>query len=309
MRGTKKKSEPKKQHYVPQVYLEHFAVKKSEHDFIIQVYSKSQQKAYVREIGDVAEEHHFYTIEKAKDKYAWETFYSKKVEPMMGSLWRRIRSKCENALVMDGAIVLTNDDRRELALSITYQLLRGKQARLWQKQKFSELLPSVIEQVKDKFPSRADSIDQHAIAIHNDPSYFKSVAIDVNTDPQRIALYANELLSHAFVVYRINGNAMFITSDNPVMFVDSITHNAVPFTNGMTEPSTLIYYPISPKLMLCLYHPQFYFHALSAMNNRLRILDAAKESTFIQSCNRMQQRQCYDSTFALSREPLMLVNS
>ena len=308
MSGTKKKSEPKKQHYVPQVYLEHFAVKKSENASIIQVYSKKQQKAYVREIGDVAEEKHFYTIEKAENKYEWETFYSKKVEPMMGTLWRRIRAKCENALVMDGSIVLTNEDRRELALSITYQLLRGKQARIWQEEKFAELLPSVIEQVKEKFPSRVDSIDQHAITIQNDSSYFKSIAIDVNTNPQRVALYANELLSHAFVVYRINGNAMFITSDNPVMFVDSITHNARPFTNGMTEPRTLIYYPISPKLMLCLYHPQFYFHALSVMDNRLRILDAKKESSFIQSCNRMQQQQCYDYTFAPSREPLILVN-
>lgn len=301
-------NEPKKQHYVPQVYLRHFALQKKK-TFIIFVHSKSLRKVYPREIGDVAEEHDFYTIEAAEDKYVWEKFYASKVEPMMGSLLRRIRAKCENVLVTDGAMVLTSEDRRELALSITYQLLRGKQARLWEEKRFSELLPDVIAHMKDKFPSKADFIDKHADVIRNDPSYFKSIAIDVNVNPQRVSMYANELLRRDFVVYRINGEAQFITSDNPVMFVDAITQNANAFTNGMIKPRTLIYYPISPKLMLGLYHPQFGFKALSSVNNGLRILDAEKEASFIRKCNKIQQRQCFDYTFAPFREPLALDNT
>ena len=89
----------------------------------------------------------------------------------------------------------------------------------------------------------------------------------------------------------------FITSDNPVMFINSITNNARPFANGLANPTTMIYYPISPKLLLCAVHPSTYFGALSDQDGHLVDLNACKEIGFISFINKKQIDQCYQHAF------------
>lgn len=57
----------------------------------------------------------------------------------------------------------------------------------------------------------------------------------------------------------------FVTSDNPVMFINSETADATPYTNGIIYPKTLLYFPLSPYLILAAYHPNSFFENFSHM--------------------------------------------
>ena len=68
--------------------------------------------------------------------------------------------------------------------------------------------------------------------------------------------------------------------------------------------TTLIYYPLSPKLLLCAVHPNAFFQFFSDKDGCLCRLDATKEESFIASMNRKQRAQCHNQVFALTQTTL-----
>lgn len=95
----------------------------------------------------------------------------------------------------------------------------------------------------------------------------------------------------------------FVTSDNPVVLMDIDSHDVTPFRNGLANSKTLIYYPISPKLLLGAYHPDLYFGALGQMDGCIEILDGNKEKQFIHTQNKKQREQS-NYIYAQSKETL-----
>lgn len=75
--------------------------------------------------------------------------------------------------------------------------------------------------------------------------------MDVNLDFNRMRRYTEILFERNFLFFRIQGDMEFATSDNPVMFINSITTNARPFKNGLAMLTTLVYYPYPPKKSYC----------------------------------------------------------
>ena len=86
-----------------------------------------------------------------------------------------------------------------------------------------------------------------------DPQFFKQIFMGLTWDIERLTRYTNILMWHDFVFYHICGDMEFVTSDNPVMFINSNTANAQPFANGLVRETTLIYYPLSPNYYFALY--------------------------------------------------------
>lgn len=124
-------------------------------------------------------------------------------------------------------------------------------------------------------------------------------------DPERIIDIAEFLYVRHFVLYRIRNSSLeFITSDNPVMFVDGTTKDATPFSNGLRSPNTIAYYPISPKLLLGAMHPNIAFGVLSRSDCRIFDLDTRRDANFISTINRKQIEQCFRQAFAKSEDVL-----
>ena len=67
-------SEPKKQHYVPQLYLRNFSSEINTEK--IYVKSKRTSKLYLANISDTAAQRNFYTVNKYEDKYIWEKHFA-----------------------------------------------------------------------------------------------------------------------------------------------------------------------------------------------------------------------------------------
>ena len=135
-------SEPKKQHYVPQTYLKNFATGKKNNS--LYVLSASPRKIYSSQVEDTAAERNFYAVEKLKNKYIWENTYAQHIEPSFGTLLKQIRKYCENALVQNNSTVISKEQKELLSINIVIQMLRGKQARKYQRKLYDKLIPSAF---------------------------------------------------------------------------------------------------------------------------------------------------------------------
>jgi hypothetical protein len=290
-----KENNPIKQHHVPQVYLKNFCNSCG----CIAVIDKSNRRTFSTGVRAVAAENNFYTLEKLENPYFWEQTYASSIEPLMGKLLSKIISQtC--ILVQNGATVISPSEKAQLAVIMVMQLLRGKQSREYMQNLYADYLPEAIEKAQNLFGPFSNEQNKLVDVFARDIYYFKRTAMDVTLDWDRIAKYAGILCSRDFLFYRIQGNEEFITSDNPVMSINSITNNARPFANGLIRPTTMIYYPISPKLLLCAVHPSAYLGALSDQDRRLVNLDASKEIGFISAINQKQISQCYRHAFSQS---------
>jgi hypothetical protein len=295
VRKIVRKNKPTRQHHVPQVYLKNFCDLQG----CIAVMDKRKHRIFTTGARAVGAENDFYTLEKLDDPYCWERAYASGIEPLMGKLLTKLISQT-HILLQSGATVISPSEKSQLAVIMVVQLLRGKQSREFERELYADHLPEVIDKAKTLYGSFNNEQKKLLEAFESDRYYFKRTIMDVTLDSDRVAKYAGILCSRDFLIYRIQGNMEFITSDNPVMFINSITNNARPFTNGLIKPTTLIYYPISPKLLLCAVHPLAYFGFLSTQDCHLIDLDACKEISFITTINEKQISQCYRHAFARS---------
>ena len=290
-----KKNKPTRQHYVPQVYLRNFC---DSHGSIT-VIDKRERRIFLTGVRAVGAENDFYTLKKLEDPYCWEHTYASSIEPLMGILLSKLISQT-SIPVQNGVTVLSPSEKVQLAIVMVVQLLRGKQSRECEQKLYTAYLPKAVEKAKIVFGSLSEEQNKLLQTFACDDYYFKQVAMDVTLDTDRIAQYVGILCSRDFLIYRIQGDMEFITSDNPVMLINSITTNARPFANGLANPTTMIYYPISPKLLLCAVHPSTYFGVLSDQDGHLVDLNACKEIGFISFINKKQIDQCYQHAFGRS---------
>lgn len=284
---------------MPKVYLKNFCTK----DGSIAVLDKSRNSIFSTGVEAVAVEKNFYTVDGLKDPYCWEKAYAESIEPMMSVLLPKIISKV-NVLVQTGHRIINEDEKFQLALIMVMQLLRGKQSRAYEKKLFDELLPSTIEKAKEKFGPLIDDQQKCLDTFATDPRYFRLISMELTWDIERLTHYTNILVGRDFVFYHICGDMEFVASDNPVMFINSNTANAQPFANGLIRETTLIYYPLSPKLLLCTVHPNAFFQFFSDKDGCLCHLNANKEERFITSINRKQRAQCHNQVFASTQATL-----
>ena len=295
MKKIGKKNKPTRQHHVPQVYLKNFC----DSHCSIAVMDTREHRIFTTGVRAVGAENDFYTLEKHEDPYCWEHAYASGIEPLMGKLFTKLISET-NILVQNGSAVIGSSEKMQLAVIMVMQLFRGKQSREYMQKLYADYLPQAIDKVKTLFGPLNNKQYKMLETFISDDYYFKQTAMDVTQDSDRIIKYAGIICSRDFLFYRIQGSMEFITSDNPVMFINSITNNTRPFANGLIKPTTIIYYPISPKLLLSAVHPLAYFGALSNQDCHLIDLDACKEIGFITSINKNQINQCYQHAFAHS---------
>lgn len=276
-------------------------------DGAITVFDKARNSIFSTGLDSVAVEKNFYTVDGLEDPYCWEKAYAEIVEPMMNDLLTKIISRV-NALVQTGHRIITENEKNQLAFIMMMQLLRGKQSRAYEKKLFDELMPYAIEKAKEKFGALTNNQQEILNIFATNPRYFKQISMGLAWDIKRINRYIDILAWHDFVFYHICGDMEFVTSDNPVMFINCSTANAQPFANGLAHETTLIYYPLSPKLLLCAVHPNAYFQVFSNKDGCLYHLNTYKEESFINTINHKQCSQCHNQVFALTKKTLEKIN-
>lgn len=255
-------------------------------------------------IEDTTAERHFYTVKDHEDEYVWENYYAKKVEPLMNCVITKILSACSSALLQNHSTIITPAIKEKLAYIMIYQLLRGKQSRDFTRQKYNESLPGVVEKAREIF-GPLDTEHENVLEVYrNDENKYKLVAMEATIKSDKNKRIVSVLIQRSFIVYKIIGDKEFVASDNPVIFVNASTLDATPFRHGLAQQSTVVLYPLSPKVLIAAYHPEFFMGGTVDYDGKYVLLDSNIKSGFIENHNKMQYEQCFDQVFARTKGSL-----
>lgn len=83
----------------------------------------------------------------------------------------------------------------------------------------------------------------------------KASAMDVSLNLDRISTFAEVLFMRSWLLFKINGDAEFVTSDDPLLIMNGNSLDVTPFKNGLAKESTIKFYPLSSKQLIAMYSP------------------------------------------------------
>lgn len=220
----------KKQHYVPRFYLKNFS-NKNKDEFFIHCYDIDKKDSYPANIKNIGEEKDFYKI--ADENY--EEFFQKTEEwasPIINNLSKNGKIKSLNIV----------KNREKLSLFLAIQFLRTKEMREDLLEIFSKISMHLQKHnLSKEMELLVEEIDEKNIK-HNQMGFIGHGALKM----------IDELLSKKWVVLKNKTEIDFLTSDNPV-----VLYNPHGFL-GVASKYIHIFYPINPKLCLCLLDPLNY---------------------------------------------------
>ena len=303
-------AEKRRNHTVPKVYLKQFAIPqkpgKADSSYYLFQYNKANQVICRTEISNASVENYFYTLEGVEISNIWEDYYCDNVESDMANTLPRFIENSSRKELIGHERVVNENIKTVLAKVMINQLYRGRATREHLLMITPDGEEEVIQKVKNQFGKTEDEEwNQYVNNYQVSPEVIKIAMALACTDQNRLNEHAELLINRFWVMYRIDGDGEFITSDNPVMFVDSSSLDSMPFHNGLFNPATVVYYPISPKLMIALYHYKNRLGIKKRDDGRLFLLNI-DDSFFIHSLNHLQIQQCTRQAFAKTKQILQL---
>ena len=275
------------QHIVPQVYLKQFAEKNAK-NYMFYAYDKDQKQYWHVNVKKVAARNDFYKLSGIDNEIAWEETLSK-IEQQLRQLLVSIRMKCESCLINNEAVVLDNYDKCRLLFQMIVQIYRGIAASSYEKAVRNEIrlrLRDEINNLAKEYFENEDSIDVDKV-LDNDNiwrlAYAKQM-IEVNNHKSLLL----KLFNRKWIVFR-SFNSSFITSDEPIIFYNSIIDEVGEFKAGLGN-DTIVFYPLSYRILIGLYPQDYLFGITEKYNNKIIILP--ENDSFVDKVNLLQLRQC-----------------
>ena len=261
----------KRQHVVPQFYLNCFAVQTKPNLFKIYCYFKQYKNKIKRpKVEDVAVKKFFYddgTLPQPIENYL--------------SLTERDLSRTYHKVIREWAINTLNKKEKTNLVYLTYfqyirtEYMREKSTQLFndisQKEKLNYLRDHTIEEWDrlNEFSTTKHPINVQKLLIVIDDDYVRHWSKKVNQSYLNIMKtllnlkkrIVNTLFNLNQTLLEIKDDSQeFYTSDHPILFYSK---KAVEDDEGMTfleilDPHTQIYYPLSPKLCLNFYNSSIF---------------------------------------------------
>ena len=230
----------KKHHFVPVCYLNHF--KQNGH---LHFYSKMRQEEMFCTADAICQETYFYLITQ---KSWWKTFeiekdfFDKNVESPLEPMITRIEESIKDSLTEDcsiAKIILNEETRRSIASMIFIQFYRTPRFKNYYEGK--KLIRQGISSITHEFTKEeiSDPVLVHALSTY--------------LNPQMLNKVVSYLVAGQWV-FRYSDEKVFLSSDNPVVWIPMKGPNQERFTIGnIDESKCFLYYPITPNIVLEIY--------------------------------------------------------
>ena len=266
-----KEHKKKKQHYVPQCYLERWAMPGTHQ---INVYDKDKQKPRVNNIEDVAQERFFYDINFQKvlsdeektlsglteeelvdlsDNQYYENFFSDRVEGRLAILLRKIISKAEQTTVRNqiNSHFISVWSKSAFSYQLALQHIRTKATR----NAITETSDLLQQMLKDM---NASERTIESIQVSKDSS--KLIHGQMLGDRKEIRKSAERFNDFVWVLGINKTNVKLFTSDRPIC---TIPHIQKPFISmaGIMSEGVEVFYPISPDIILIMFDRKYHTNA------------------------------------------------
>ena len=296
----------RRQHTVPRAYLKPFsqAAKNSHYIF---TYEKRTGLIHKDNINNASVEKDWYTLKLSDNEMIWEEFYATEIEPRFEVIGKLIE-KVSGVLVMNRAEIMDEHTRAEISILMIYQLFRGRIGLKYAEMFAHNVFPEVIDGAKAELGERIEELNEeelkNIIDVVSSKDFQRLIYAEVLTDPKRLLKYARLIANRSWVVFRVGGNQEFVTSDNPVAVGSVRSSDDMPSHLAFLNSRNVVYYPISPKLMIAAYDKDVFLGALEDQDGRLIILDETREEDFVDRVNKDMIKQCDRQAFARNEEVL-----
>lgn len=230
----------RKHHFVPVCYLNHF--KQNGH---LHYYSKTRQEENFCTADAICQQTYFYLITQ---KSWWKTleiekgFFDKNVESPLGPMITKIEDSITDLLAENGSmekIILDEETRRSIASMIFIQFYRTPRFKNYYEGK--KLIRQGISSITHEFTKEeiSDPVLVHALSTYLNPKMLNKVV--------------SYLISGQWI-FRYSEEPVFLTSDNPVVWISLRGPKQERFTIGNIDDSKcFLYYPITPNIVLEIY--------------------------------------------------------
>lgn len=306
-------ADTKKEHYVPQCYLQNF-VNENER---IQVFDKVLLQERSQLTSEVAMENYFYDIdlnsllkqtneEKVKidimkmvgvnDWNELEPIFSNKkyieqkylcpIESVYSQLLKEIIAKSYNGnlWVIQNCFAFSQIEKDLMSVFIALQSIRTKA--------FRETIGETIEKLYQILPSKLQKDKKFDLP--------KDIVIKANKDFVKLQhssmllnhetlLECGEILNqHIWVMYINQTDLPFYTSDTPVFTVPHKFDKYMSY-GGFNSQGVEVVFPISPKLMIAMYERNYHSILIPLENKYIPITDKSK----VEAYNGLQVAQSY----------------
>ena len=188
----------------------------------------------------------------------WEHYFAREIDTLCGQDTENIIAKV--TLSRPDTIVLSAHDKQVLSKLIIAQLMRIPESIDYVK---TVLYPKVSAQVKEDLVSTLPPafVEKHREQIMNTEfpeQYQKELVLNHSFEPANFDRYCKVLQDGVWVVYaNMHRDTMpFLTSDNPVLVEGIGKTETGLFRNGLANPATCIFYPLSPGIAVAIYSRQ-----------------------------------------------------
>lgn len=286
-------SEPRRHHFVPQVYLKSFSTKEEKGNKIY-VFDKIQGISYKTDVSKIAVERDFYRIPNKQNEYEWEIYYSRDVEPIYPPVIDKLKVLC--AMSRDNSIILDTKLKDSLVKIVYSQLLRTKKARINFEKLGEKAATQRLEELKIELGNLHPELREWLTNYTIDDTFVREHTLKAINDDSRFQNIGLYLKNRYWMIYNIRSERTtpLITSDHPVALYN-FHRNSTDFSdNGLGLNTSLIIFPITSKILIALY-PRLYFGGLNNYDGRLIVTD---EQKFISTINQIQYSQSYRQVYS-----------
>lgn len=288
----------KKQHIVPQSYLKRFAEQRGKNKYIIGTrFAKNDSKKpllFKDNIDSVGYIDNYYDYDYLDDKKFWEHFFSRNIDSMCGRRLGNMIAKITLSPSDDN--ILSKKDRIVLSEIIYAQAVKVPAFIEENKKK----LKTIIGNEKQKLLQENPQYSQKEINIINSINFNDADIKEIILENMFKETFYEEciriLLNRTWLIfYNTRADIMpFVTSDNPVLCINAKTKETGILHNGIGSNSVIIYYPVSPHILIGLFPSSFFWGKETEFDSKRYYIDEIK---FLSKLNEDIIKQSYQHSF------------
>ena len=247
------------QHIVPKRYLDRFGTKDGKRTIIgTRIVSKGNVRFFTESTENVGYIKIYYDVTDKNDPKYWEHYFAREIDTLCGQDMENIIAKV--TLSCPNVTVLSAHDKEVLSKLIIAQLMRIPKSIDYVK---TVLYPRVSAQVKEDLVSTLPPafFEKHREQIMNtefSEQDQKELVLNHSFEPVNFDRYCKVLQDGIWVAYlNTRWDTMpFLTGDNPVLLEGVGSKETGMFRNGLANPATCIFYPLSPGIAVAIYSRQ-----------------------------------------------------
>lgn len=247
------------QHIVPKRYLDRFGTKEGKRTIIgTRFINKGNVCFFSESTENVGYIKNYYDVTDKNDPKYWEHYFAREIDTLCGQPMENFIAKIN--LSVPNVLVLSEHDKEFLSKLIIAQLIRIPESIDYVK---NVLYPRVSSQVKEELISTLPPafVERHRDQIMKtdwSEQDQKEFMLNHSFEPANFDRYCGVLRAGIWIVYvNMCRNIMpFFTSDNPVLIQRIGNKDTGMFRNGLANPATCVFYPLSPGIAVAIYSRQ-----------------------------------------------------